>query len=323
MASGLAQVPSSRDRQRGVALITVLLVFALVAVLAAAMLERAQLSQRSAANLIGSRQAWHYALGGEAYARQLLANDLREGERGVDLLTEAWARVDASQLFEIDAGEMTIEIADLQARFNLNNLVTGEGAPDAAQRAQLLRLLTVLGLDAKLADQWQDWIDPDREPLPAGGEDGAFSDLLAANRPEAHSSALRQMPSLSAEQYHRLAPFVTTLPAFVPVNVNTAPAEVLRALSPIIDDSTASRIISRQQRGGFATTQAFIDFVGAAATGLAGQVSVDSSYFEVTVTVNIGDYWQRLRTVLRRDNNAGAIHVVARERLSLSEEIRP
>ena len=55
--------------QRGVALITVLLVVAVVTVVCASMIARQQLSIRATSNQLQARQAWHYALGGEALAQ--------------------------------------------------------------------------------------------------------------------------------------------------------------------------------------------------------------------------------------------------------------
>ena len=53
-------------RQRGVALITVLLVVALASLVTAGLVLRQQLSIRSSTNQLLARQAWHFALGGEA-----------------------------------------------------------------------------------------------------------------------------------------------------------------------------------------------------------------------------------------------------------------
>ena len=60
-------------RQQGVALITVLLVVAIVTVVTAGIIARQQLSIRSSANQLTARQAWHYALGGEALAVLMLS----------------------------------------------------------------------------------------------------------------------------------------------------------------------------------------------------------------------------------------------------------
>ena len=73
--------------QRGVALITVLLVVALVTVVCASLLLRQQLAIRSTGNQLLVRQAQYYAEGGELLASALLRRDLR-GEQ-VDHLGES------------------------------------------------------------------------------------------------------------------------------------------------------------------------------------------------------------------------------------------
>ena len=68
-------------RQNGVALITVLLVVAVVTVVCAGLIARQQLSIRSSANQLHVTQAWHYAQGGETLAKAMLERDLRQGIR--------------------------------------------------------------------------------------------------------------------------------------------------------------------------------------------------------------------------------------------------
>ncbi|MDY0007561.1 MAG: type II secretion system protein GspK, partial [Spongiibacteraceae bacterium] len=57
------------------ALISVLLIFALVVILASDIASRQYLDTRSTANLLGMRQAEYYALGAEEWARQMLYRD--------------------------------------------------------------------------------------------------------------------------------------------------------------------------------------------------------------------------------------------------------
>ena len=67
-------------RQRGMALITVLLVVAVVTVVSAGIIARQQLSIRSSANQLHVRQALHYAVGGEILAKAILQRDLQGGD---------------------------------------------------------------------------------------------------------------------------------------------------------------------------------------------------------------------------------------------------
>lgn len=312
----ITERPHPLSRQRGVALITVLLVFAVVAVIAAEMLRRGQLNVRSVGNLLESRQAYYYALGGEALARQVLALDARNGRGGRDSLDEAWAKVAEQAPFEIEGGAIKVEIRDLQARFNLNSLVDVQGTPiEGVALPRLKQLFAVLGTDARLADQWRDWVDRDQIPQPGGAEDASYPNYKTAGGPEADISSLRLLRDMQPETFDKIAPHVAVLPPDALININTADATVLRALTPIIS-ARASQILARQQQGGYANLGELAQVLGEGAdvTGL----SVNSGYFEVITTVQYLDRLLRLRTVLKRDQNSGAITVLSRSRTPLA-----
>lgn len=311
---GFAHRPSgSAHQSRGVALITVLLVFALVAVIATEMLRRSQLSLRSVGNLIETRQAYYYALGGEAYARQLLAKDVIDGRDAIDTLSEPWAQTQEQQPFEIEDGNMKIEINDLQGRFNLNSVVLDAlGAqPNPAGVDQFKRLLTALQLNPNYAYEWLDWIDRDQTRSANGAEDADYTGYRTAAHPEADISALHLLHSMQPQDYAKLAPHVTVLPLYGSanlINVNTADAEVLRSISTKLSEAQAAQIIAKQKTGGY------INVVDA---GLTDDVAtVKSGFFEVVVTVNYANRWQRVRTVLQRTKNtSGQVEIIVISRL--------
>lgn len=311
---------NSRVRQRGVALITVLLVFALATVVAAEMLRRSQLGVRSFGNLLATRQAYYYALGGETFARQLLAKDVQQGVAGVDNLQEAWARTDEQAAFEIEHGSMTVKITDLQGRFNLNSVVDDNGVRDGDGFTQFQQLLVALRLNANYASEWLDWIDRDQQPSPNGAEDAEYQKVRTADRPESDISALRQLRSMNAADYSKLARHVAVLPKLVPgqgqptrvetpLNVNTADEATLRAiLGPL-----AAQVLARQKSGGYK------NIAELPLSGGAGKADVKSSFFEILVTVNYDDRWQRLRTMVWRDSQSGVTTVLSRARSPLAD----
>ncbi|MDB6062863.1 MAG: hypothetical protein JWM78_2966 [Verrucomicrobiaceae bacterium] len=289
----------SMQRQRGIALITVLLVFALVAVIATEMLQRGQLNLRSVGGLVETRQTYYYALAGEAFARQLLARDIVERNSTTDTLIEPWAQTKDQKPFEIDNGTMQIEIHDLQGRFNLNNVVDAEGAKRDVAVEQFKLLLTALQLSVNYASEWADWVDIDQVRSVNGAEDADYKGYLTAGHFEADTSVLRLLHSMQPQDYAKLAPHVTVLPAgtATTININTADAAVLRSIMP---EALATQVVARQQSGGYRDLTEF------QAAGLTTEIAdVKSSYFEVVVTVNYLNRWQRVRTVLRRNNNSG------------------
>ena len=85
-------------RQRGVALITAVLVVALAAVAAAAMTTRQTVDVRRAANVMDADQAQLYLLGAEAWAAQVLRRDLKDNK--TDSFDDDWAVVLPAQTVE-------------------------------------------------------------------------------------------------------------------------------------------------------------------------------------------------------------------------------
>ncbi len=82
-------------KQQGVALITVLLVFALVAIIGAAIIRQLDLSIQATTHHVHSAMLRQYALGTEEYVKILLAEDLKsdkEDGKEIDYLGEIWAQ---------------------------------------------------------------------------------------------------------------------------------------------------------------------------------------------------------------------------------------
>jgi general secretion pathway protein K len=309
-------------QQRGVALITVLLVFALATVIAAEMLRRSQLSLRGVGNLLATRQAYYYALGGESYGRQLLAKDVLDGFGAVDHLQETWALTEERPPFPIDNGQMTVEIKDLQGRFNLNSVIGENDDISPAGFAQFQQLLAAMQLNPKYALEWLDWLDRGQVVSTNGAEDADYPNYRTADRAESDVSALRLLRSMTAEDYAKLAPHVTVLPkqmlstdgvlvaVSTPLNVNTADAVALRA---ILGEAQVAQVRARQQSGGYKSID---QFPGADADRMA----VKSNFFEISVTVVYDGRWQRLRSVIMRDGETGATQVISRTRSPLIDD---
>ncbi|MEK1941287.1 MAG: type II secretion system minor pseudopilin GspK [Pseudomonas sp.] len=305
-------------RQRGVALITVLLVVAVVTVVCAGMIARQQVSIRSSANLLDVRQAWQYALGGETLAKALLKQDLRGGDprQPVDHLAEAWAK--PLRPFELDeGGVLNVRIEDPSGRFNLNSLVTKQQVNELAV-TRFRRLLLRLGIVAPYAERLADWLDADDE---ATGSDGAEDNqyLLAkpayraANRRLQDVSELRLLLGMTEADYRRLLPYVSTLPADATLNVNTAGAVVLSCLADGLTPAMAQGVVQARGSQGFATVDAFMAQPGLAGQGVDAQgLAVGTSYFQVISEVRMGDRRQVVVSMLHRDEQ-GRVRVLARD----------
>jgi general secretion pathway protein K len=307
--------------QRGVALITVLLVVAIVTVVCAGMIARQQLSIRGTSNQMQARQAWHYALGGEALAQSILRRDLEmpgngTGQPAVDHLLEPWALPQPTYDLDEGQGQVQIRIEDLAGRFNLNSLVQQQ-QPNAAALAQFRRLLLRLQINEPYAERLADWLDNDQQPSgEQGAEDNAYLLLDPPYRTAGRSledlSELRLLLDMRDEHFQRLAPFVTTLPADTPLNVNTASAMVLSSLADNLSPSAAEALVQARQAGGFRDVANFMAQPALGGVQLEGtSVAVTSQFFQATSEVRLADRRLALVSQLRREED-GEVRVLQR-----------
>jgi general secretion pathway protein K len=206
-------------RQRGVALITAVLIVALGTMLAASVFFRGYLDQRRSATLFALDQAYEVALGAEAWAADFLRQDKQDSK--TDHFGEAWAKP-LPPLPLDDGGTVEGRLEDMQGRFNLNNLKKPDGTTNEAAVEQLARILQMLEIEPSWAAAIADWVDTDGEPgFPDGAEDSVYT---------SRASELMVLNGFGAERYAKLAPHVTALPVGTKLNVCTASGVVLDSL---------------------------------------------------------------------------------------------
>ena len=297
-------------RQRGVALVSVLLVVAVATALAYAMVDRQGFTIAHSQQTLAGSQARQFALGGEQYARQVLYADWEEETRAIDTLLEEWSA--PAEVFEVRGGALEIRIQDLERRFNLN-AVSGnrEGAQNTAR---LKRLLTALGIDANLADHWVDWVDADQDVTALGSEDAAHlmgdPPRRAANQRAAHVSEFVVATGLDAEAFERLRPHITVLPIDdLHVNVNTANEIVLGTLAPNFTTSRALGLVEQERE-----IARLEDITGThPELGEAVAVlTVQSAFFRVQVRAEVDGARSELTSLLHRHPETGALTLLWR-----------
>ena len=164
-------------------MVTAILVVAVAASAAAYMLSQQSATLNQTALVASRAQADSYAQAGLDWARGILAEDARTS--AIDTLDEGWARPLAG--LPVERAIVSGAIADLQSRFNLNNVVK-DGRRSDADVHILTRLLDSLGLDPGLALAVLDWVDADGDLAGSTGAEDAFYLSLprphrAANRP--------------------------------------------------------------------------------------------------------------------------------------------
>ena len=308
------QVPGS-GRQRGVALVTALLVVSLATVAAVAMATRLHVDVRRTGNLLHGEQAYAYALAAESWAEVILRRDA--GDSKVDTLAEDWAT--ALPPIAVEGGFVSGRIEDLQGRFNVNNLVGADGKPSKPDLEYFKRLLGLLEMEPGLATTLLDWIDADIDAtFPDGAEDDIYlletPPYRAANRPLVSTSELRLVKGYSAEIIALLEPYITALPEPTALNVNTASPLVLQALHADLAAMDAEQIIEARGADGFEALEAFLALDALAGLQLDVEVDTKSDWFSVLTDVRVGRGEARLDSRLHRSDSALTVDYRVRTR---------
>lgn len=318
-ATGLP--PTTLGLQKGVALISMLLVFSIIAVMTSEIALRLYLDIRRTNYFLDDSQARQYALGGEALARQLLAQDFEvDKENGNDHLQENWSQ--RAQPFDTEGGEIQLVIEDLNGRFNINNLVNTEGKIDPIQLKVFQQLLTNLELPSQLALNLADWLDRDSTPTGFNTEDqyylGQSTAYRTANRPVTSTSELMAIAGYDSLIVDTLAPYIAALPPNnegeqSSVNINTASAPVLNSLHLELNGERVVRARESLERG-FTSREEFYssELVAVPAELDENLIDVRSHYFQIWVMARYNERTVYLHSQVFRDGTSGELALLGR-----------
>jgi general secretion pathway protein K len=252
------------QKQRGMAIISALLIAAVVAVIAAGMLTRQSVFTRSLEAEQSRVQGAAALLAGLELSRQLLRDTRQQ-----DVLTrldQPWAQPVRSHLLNSPGGGFEGRIEDQQGKFNLRNLLSNERV-DGGQLRSFERLCEMIGIDAALSRRISQRVIasyPRMPDLQAAGQGMAQTgfDGVRATSPSARRRPLpatqpmlrslddlRGLEGMNEQLLGRLNQYVSLIPAKTWVNGNTASAEVLVAVVPGLSLAQARAVVGERDRG--------------------------------------------------------------------------
>ena len=294
MSGGIQQ--QVLTKQRGVALIIVLLIVALVSVLATEMGARLQLQVKRASNIKENNQAYWYAMGAEQYARKSIKLLVDESD-GVIHLKQPWSE---EFVYPIEGGGIQAQLFDMHACFNLNALhvakpANGPQSPGSSEPAiafhELLTKaeLNIPGFEAEtLRDSLADWLDEDDFIQNLGAEDSDYESkrfpYLAANNLMAHKSELRMVNGVDLTWLAKLMPLVCAIPHYseLKINVNTLSEKnvAILAAATTLDLAKAKSLLASRPADGW---QKPADFMAEREmTALTNLAPERAAWFDVT-----------------------------------------
>jgi general secretion pathway protein K len=289
------QKPSLNQKaQRGVAIITALVVIAAATAAVSAMLWHQSLEARKLENREAQAEARWLAMSAVDWARVILLVDARSSN--IDHYGEPWA-VPLAETRVTDpegpAGDSAApaafisgRILDAQARFNLANL-SSAGQVNKQEEIAFYRLTQTLGLADDVAD-------------------AVVARMQLMPQPDDFSSLMREFTAMnlaSPAALNTLKPFVVILPRPTPVNLNTASAEVLAAcFDGVTLDQARALVRSRDQAVFNQTSDASLRLSGLGVEATPhNSVAVATSYFVVSGRVRFERAEVETTSLIERD----------------------
>ena len=336
-------------KQRGVALIVVLLLVALMSLLAVQMTERLQLNFHRVQNQIEHQQGYWYSLGVEALAEQAIKQSLKDSE--TVNLTQAWAV--GEQSYPLDDGAVISgNLTDKQTCFNLNAFRNIKPKVNNGQKPFLVtylqNILTESGVDdyeaEVIADSSWEFVDKNTTVQSAYGvEDSSYESFqppyVSANDWLADGSEFRAINGVSAKIYQQVKGLICALPTDdMLLNVNTITekqAVLLSALfSPSLSLDDAKKIIADRDKN-HTVWDSVADFMklipqpptaspdsgtDKTATKMEQYLTVTSHYFSLDAEIKVDRARVRTVALFKRDDK-NKVMVVRRQYGGIRERI--
>ena len=235
-------MPMKVDSQRGVALLTILLLVVSITVVAGAMLASQKIAIRRSGLLFDQNQLLQDIDAGQQLAVTMIRADANLND--TDSTQDIWAK--PVPPYTLGTHSIGIEIRDEASRFNINNLYQN-GAVDSNALAVFQRLLTQLNLAPDIAIAVLDYQDADSEVYQDGGDESTVYNQQSnssvdndlPNQRLVNIDQLQNVKGINAEVLAVLRPYITVVPHYLPINMNTASPVILAAL---IDGATSQQM---------------------------------------------------------------------------------
>jgi len=313
-----------RSKQRGIALITVLMILAIMVTIASTMTGRLTLSLKRTEGMIFSQSVYWYGQAAGDFGRMILNQDLDDSS--VVSLDQNWATPD--MVFPLENGHIGGEFQDMRSCFNLNTLaVKDKESIRAIPVTQFQALLEVLGVSdysaEMIAESSRDWIDEDDISNGAqGAEDSTYQARsvphLAGNNLMVDVSELRAVQGVSQQVYEHIAPYLCAIPSTEQkINVNTVKVEHAALLYALFEADfnlplgDFTRLLEERPASGWDNINQFLEsdiFTGLTfSQALKDQLNVSSEYFQLNGLAEFEERISAIQILFKMDGNKAKV----------------
>jgi len=226
-------------------------------------------------------------------------------ERYLATLPGGYTYLDKSSfVMTVDGIVLEASVEDESGKIQVNSLVFPNGEVNGSAYSSVRSLFAASSIEPSATDALADWLDIDDTSRPGGAEAGYYTRLPGAYSPKnGHLYTLGELAlikGIGAKPVERLTKFLTVYTDGL-VNINTAPKEVIMALSDEITPSMADGLIERRSEKPFSDTAGVRGVKGfeTLGFGLQGRIKVKSDIFRVKTRAISGGVLREVEAVVR------------------------
>jgi general secretion pathway protein K len=313
-------------RNRGIALITVLLIIVILFAVAIEIYRSSLSDTYDARNLSDGIKLTYIAKSGFYGAAALLTNS----QKPYDTLRDDWANMETISLQSntlFPEGYFIAKVEDETGKIPLN-IIINDNPDNPVIKNMLIRLLEQpeFGLEPRkideIVDSIKDWIDADEEVTGSGAESSYYASLdppySAKNAQLDCIEELLMVKGVTKEIFYGtkdklgLAQYVTADSDGL-ININTAPKLVLRALADGITAELADKLDEYRTKEGndLSDKQWYKKVPGMADVNIPQElITVKSNYFKIISTGKMNNMSRTITGIVQRQQGQKSVKII-------------
>ncbi|MCK5819556.1 MAG: type II secretion system minor pseudopilin GspK [Psychromonas sp.] len=307
-------------KQKGVALLTVLLILSVMITIAVSMTSRLTRGIKLTEGIVFSQSAYWYGQAAADLGVMVLNQDFKE--TNTVSLNQTWARPNFA--FPLQNGSISGTVKDMRSCFNVNALgKTDKGNNQIMELSEFQLLLTEIGIARRtakiIAHSTKDWIDINNVANdPQGAEDAYYKGLglpyLAAHHLMVDISELRAVRGVGQKTYDAIAPFLCAIPVSdQKIDINTVSAKQPEILYALLGENSGIRLgalkqlLASRPKNGWKTVNQFLSdpLLGEfkPSDGLINKLSVTSDFFQLNGIIKFQEHILAVKLLFNINKN--------------------
>lgn len=288
-----------KKTERGIALVTTLLITAILTALTVEFIYRVYIGAARAEIFKDTQRAGVLAQDGVMIAKSGLEELIK--------VKPAFTMEENGLAFSRSVGDgaiIEIRAFDELSKASIMVVFPATGLSNKNAGQTYSRLLRLLGLDERLKDTLADWIDKDSEISPFGAEAADYSSLAKPYTPKNNmlesTEEMLMIKGYTPEVFKKLAPFVTPYTEGL-VNINTAGKTVLMSLSDDIPEGLAERVIEYRGKTPFKERSEILKVPGFETIGfsLQDKITARTNTFRVLAKARVNGVERGVEAVIQ------------------------